>query len=538
MNEGRDLWQKYCAFFDKSFSEQVKYSEKKKEEYFEKWKNTKMAKQLCPKGARVFEDIPLTTYDDYPILHEFGKKIEKLEKTVPRNEGELWWDYYDRIGRQVAPILDGWMVDRYGFCAKTTGTTGKSKWFAHGAMFLNNAITDSLSLVILGTSDDWGITKLKPGDTYLNILAPAPYIAHVLAIGMTRGGIRLVPPVELTDNISDMRKKVGICIKLVRRGERIDMMGGIAPSLKMVCESLIRPVEMYRDYYQSMNFGMAKFVLFLIYLRYKISRRKYKSVRDLLPVKCVACAGVNAKVYFEYLREQFRTDPVNGYGSTEMGYPFGVPPTKHEYLFPILRSHYFEWLSDDGKIVKTNQLEKNRVYELIGSSFGSIMVRYRTGDMLRVTDYRDDGLPYFDFECRKVTLLDFSGYFRISESLIARALIEAGLKATDKWCVHKVMGPKEYLGILMEREWNYSEQEAEKRIYEALYRISPDFQNYVKDFRATKPSEIIRVEYLKKGAFLRYIMKKVKEGVPLGQIKSPTIIAPDKREIPDTLRSI
>ncbi len=78
MNEGRDLWQKYCGFFDKSFSEQVRYSEKKREEYFEKWKKTKMAKQLCPKGARVFEDIPLTTYDDYPILHEFGEKIESL----------------------------------------------------------------------------------------------------------------------------------------------------------------------------------------------------------------------------------------------------------------------------------------------------------------------------------------------------------------------------------------------------------------------------------------------------------------------------
>ena len=33
-------------------------------------------------------------------------------------------------------------------------------------------------------------------------------------------------------------------------------------------------------------------------------------------------------------------------------------------------------------------------------------------------------------------------------------------------------------------------------------------------------------------------MKKVKEGVPLGQIKSPTIIAPDNKEIPDTLRDI
>ena len=83
-----------------------------------------------------------------------------------------------------------------------------------------------------------------------------------------------------------------------------------------------------------------------------------------------------------------------------------------------------------------------------------------------------------------------------------------------------------------------SEQEAEKKIYEALCKASVDFQNYVKDFRVRKPSEIVRVEYLKKGAFLPYIMKKVKEGVPLGQIKSPTIIAPDNKEIPDILRSI
>lgn len=538
MDEGKELWKKYCGFFDKSFSEQLEYNEKKKAEYFEKWKRTKMARQLCPEGVEKFEDIPLTTYDDYPILHEFGKKVEHLSETVPRRKGESLWDYYQRISSKVAPMLDGWMTDRYGVCAKTSGTTGKSKWFAHGVSFLNNAITDSLSLVILGTGDNWGVTRLKSGDRYLNILAPAPYISHIMAMGMTRGGIELVPPVELTDNISDMRKKTGICIKLVRGGERIDIMGGVAPSLKMVCESLVRPTEMYRGYYQSMDFGVAKFVLFLVYLRYKLARRKYKSVRDLLPVKCVACAGVNAKVYFDYLREQFKVDPFNGYGSTEMGYPFGVPPGKHEYLFPMLRSHYFEWLSEDGKIIKTNELEKNKVYELIGTPFGSIMVRYKTGDMFRVVDCRDDGLPYLDFECRKVALLDFFGYFRVSESLITRTLIEAGLSATDRWCVQKVMKPKEYLCVLMEREWSYSEQEAEERIYEALLRVSPDFQNYVRDFRVKKPSEIIRVEYLRKGAFMRYIMKNVKEGVPLGQIKSPTVITPHKNEIGDVLRSI
>jgi len=156
MNEGREFWQKYCAFFDENFSEQLEYNQKKKEEYFEKWKKTKMARQLCPEGVKKFEDVPLTTYDDYPILHKFGKEIEKLEKTVPRNKGELWWDYYDTIGKQVSPMLDGWMVDEYAFCAKTTGTTGKSKWYAHGESFQENISADGIAMMILVGSDGWG----------------------------------------------------------------------------------------------------------------------------------------------------------------------------------------------------------------------------------------------------------------------------------------------------------------------------------------------------------------------------------------------
>lgn len=106
MEDGKKLWKKYCSFLDKSFSEQVEHSERKKEEYFDKWKRTKMAEQLCPEGVKKFEDIPITTYEDYPIIHEFGKKMEELEKTVPRRRGERLWNYYDRIGKQVAPMLE------------------------------------------------------------------------------------------------------------------------------------------------------------------------------------------------------------------------------------------------------------------------------------------------------------------------------------------------------------------------------------------------------------------------------------------------
>ena len=93
MDEGKALWAKYCGFFDKPFSEQVTYNEKQNQEFFDEWKNTKAAKHLCPEGAERFEDIPLTTYDNYPILREFGKKMEQLSETTPRGKEESLWDY-------------------------------------------------------------------------------------------------------------------------------------------------------------------------------------------------------------------------------------------------------------------------------------------------------------------------------------------------------------------------------------------------------------------------------------------------------------
>jgi RecG-like helicase len=77
LGEGEELWKKYCSFFDKPFSEQVEYNNDQMEKYFAKWKKTKIAKKLCPKGVKKLEDVPLTTYDDYPILHEFGEHSER-----------------------------------------------------------------------------------------------------------------------------------------------------------------------------------------------------------------------------------------------------------------------------------------------------------------------------------------------------------------------------------------------------------------------------------------------------------------------------
>jgi len=537
MNEGKELWKKYCGFFDKSFSEQVKYREKKKEEYFEKWKNTKMAKQLCPEGVEKFEDIPITTYKDYPILREFGKKVEHLSSTVPRKKDELLWDYYDRIGKQATSVLEGWMADEYALCAKTTGTTGESKWFVFGKTFEENASMDFMSGLVLMCSDRWGETRLRHGDRMLNNLAPAP---HMAAAGARTWGneVEFVPPIEITDNITDMRKKIATTIKMVKAGERIDLADGIASFLRMICEYFKRPDELYKDYYQSMNWGMAKLLLYFIYLRYKLLYKKPKEITDVLPLKGVGTGGTDAKLYLNYLKSNFEIEPLQGYVCTELGMPMLGFPGKKEYLTPLLRTNYFEFLTDDGEAKKVNEVEKGILYDLVGTPFGSLLARYRMGDLFKVIDFLDNGLPVFECVGRKETLLDFFNYFRLSESTITEAIIKAGIPFSDRWCIYKLMEPGERICVLMEREWECTEKEAEKRIFDALKEVLPDFQNYVRDFKVKDPSKIIKVEYLRKGAFMRYTMKRTKEGVPYGQIKFPRVIPMDKSEMTSLLKSV
>jgi hypothetical protein len=90
----------------------------------------------------------------------------------------------------------------------------------------------------------------------------------------------------------------------------------------------------------------------------------------------------------------------------------------------------------------------------------------------------------------------------------------------------------------MEREWGYSERKASRVVFKALYDMDQYFRNFVRDFKIRDPWEIIEVEYLRKGAFMRYTAKKVKEGAPIGNMKPPKIITPDKMEDINILRSV
>ena len=535
-----DLWKRYCKFYEKDFSEQMDLNRKRMELYFRRWKKTDLAKILYKGDLKSFREVPITRYDDYPMLSEFGRRIINVTKRNPKRPGELFKEYYDRISRKLGSSLNRYMAEPFYLCMKTTGTTGESKWIAHGETFWKNFVQASIATAVISCSDEWGETKLKVGDKCINMNASIPYISGWGAWA-SQTLFKLIPPIKVADNIS-MREKFYLILNTIQKGEKFSLGGGIGSMFYMLCKHFIEPEEFYREYYNSLGFGLKKMLLYLKILQCKLSRKEKKRIVDLLPLKGVLIAGVEARLYIDFFKKEFNIEPLNVYGSTEAGPLMRGDPDRKTDLIPDLRTSYLEFKTEDGEIKELDELKKGEIYEIVVTPFGSILFRYDMEDLLRVIDFRDDGMPIFAFEGRKITVIRLYSWYRVTPNVIVRALSKAGLRSSDKWAVIKLLKPKEHLHFLMEKTWPYSEREAEKIIFNSLLEVDRDiphsgrtFRDYISDFRVKNPSDVVKVEYLKPGTFLRYSMIKAKMGAPLGQYKPPKIIPTEKMEIYETL---
>jgi hypothetical protein len=529
MGDQQPLWNTYCSYFEKDFSEQLEDNETLLTQALEKWSQTKTARMLCPKGISELNDIPITTYGDYPILTEFGTTLQSVIEKTPRKEGESWWEYYKKAEQGPKKLLEGWLPDEYGICIKTTGTAGDSKWIAQGKHFFENHVTASYATTFLICSEEWGSTSLCLGDTLLNNSPPIPFLAGYYAWAI-KDDFNFIPPINITDNITDMKTKMGIILKEIDKGTRFAIAGGYASIFYMFINYIVSPEVLYRDNFQSLPLSVNKILLFFAYLYATVRKSPVTHAREVLPVKGLATAGFDVDLYNEKIKEHFGIYPSNSYGSSELGFNLISVPDDRRKLMPRMRTCYYEYLDETGNVYPIDQVKRDHSYELVGTPFGSLFVRYAIGDIVRVVDFRDDGMPLFIIEGRTSNVIQIGDYFRITEAFAHTILYEAGLRNSDKWAITKSPGPEETLIILMEKDWAYDEREASKRIYHALHDLSEDFQNYVKDYRITSPQEVIRVKYLKKGAFMRYTIKKIKEGAPLGQYKAKKIILPTQRK--------
>lgn len=254
-----------------------------------------------------------------------------------------------------------------------------------------------------------------------------------------------------------------------------------------------------------------------------------------MPLRGVLIGSTDARFYTDFFKEEFGVEPLNSYGSTELGsVMFGRPDRKLDF-FPNLKTNYFEFLDEKGEVRRLSEVKRGEMYELVATPFYSIFVRYRIRDIFRVSDFYDE-MPVFTFEGRTQTMMTIYDYYRVTEDLLAKIIVNAGFKASDRWVATKAITPKEILIILFEREWSLTEREAEKAIFDSMLSIQPEFNTYIRDFNIKNPSEAIKVEFLERGTFTRYAMKQARKNVPLGQFKPPKIISPKRPDILEELK--
>lgn len=532
-----NLWQHYCSFLDKDFKSQVLWNEDYMQGYLNDFKKTKMAGHLCPGGVKSLEDVPLTTHADYSIMHEFGAEMQELTKRIPRKKGEDYASYYDKLSRKMIKMIDGWMADTYSICVKTSGTSGDSKWFIHGETFWKNLVNAAMSVIIICCSSEPGTTALHKGDVILGFSAPVPYLSGYMAKALGMEGVRMIPPVEITDEIPSFKKKMQLAFKHFKQTDKIDIVGGSGSILKLLTLFFVNRKELFKGSYETANPGIRKIILWLLWKYEQAFGKKLNKLKDIINPKGLLLGSFDTELYLDYIQEQLEMEPGNLFGATELGFPLYGRPVNKSALFPDLRTGYFEFLDKYNNIRKIEELEKGKNYELIFTPFKSIVVRYKTGDIFRLAGFQADGLPFFNFESRVINIIDIHNYFRLSLSTAFKALKLAGFPPSNNWAFTKELGPKERLVLLMENEWGLTEKQVANKLFQALKIVDHEFHNYINDFKISNPEDVISVQYLRRGAFRRYVDIKMKQGVPFGRIKPFRIITPENFDIIKILRS-
>lgn len=538
--EGEEIWNKYCSFLYENFQKQIEYNEKKAGEYFKGLRNTRILETLGAKDAKNIGQVPITTYDDYPFLDVFGERVKKLEASIPKSKDETLAEYHMRIGRIAAESIKHYIPGEFEIYVKTSGTTARSKWIIHTRLSREITSEFGIACLAMACSNRIGDTYLRFGDTGLNTCAPPPYISGWVYHYLNKiFKFKIYPPLEVTDRISDIKQRMLMVLnKIDMMKERIAFIMSTGSLLYMLVKYITDRRSFYRDYFESLDIGIAKLYMFSKFIQTKLFWEP-KNVKEVLPVKGLMCAGYDSKPYIELFKSSFGVEPLNAYGSSELVLLMYGTVENRSNLIPDLRAGYLEFIdTESGNILKVDEIKKGKKYSLVATYFGGCLVRYRIGDTFKVEDLRDDGMPIFSFEGREGYTIDLYGYFRIDEGLALRVMMKAGFTPSEKWCFAKIIGANEYIHVLMENEWDTTEEIATKRIFNALLEDSPDFRNFVRDFRIKNPSDVIKVEYLRKGAFIRYSNLRSKMGSPYGQMKPPRIIPTHKMEIFETLRRI
>jgi len=270
--------------------------------------------------------------------------------------------------------------------------------------------------------------------------------------------------------------------------------------------------------------------------------------RDIWKLKVITSMGTDCAVFRDKIELLWGRKPLNVYGNTEScviatqtwDYQDMVFFPNLNFLEFIPEEEYIRSGEDRGyhpKTVLLDEVRPGKNYELVITSLhGGIMVRYRLGEIVRITSLSNDklgiNLPQMEVEGRADDLIDL-GFMRLNERVIWEALENTGIPYKE-WTAHKEFHDMPRLKLYIELSPGYytSSQDIADRVYQAIKQLKDGLYVYrdIQSIERLIDFKPIEVSILPSGVFSAYKKVQQRTGALIGDWKPPHI-NPTRRDL-------
>jgi hypothetical protein len=372
---------------------------------------------------------------------------------------------------------------------------------------------------------------LAKGDRFLYGMAPRPYTSGTWAQRADSEGIlRFLPPMDEAEQLSfEERVRKGFDLAL---SEGLDLFYGLGSVLLAVGEQFsqrAQGVDLRRLATRPrLLLRMARALV-----RSKLAGRPVLP-KDLWRIKGLACAGVDAEVYRERIKEMWGRYPLHIYSTSEsilialQTWDFGAMTFVPHFNFFEFIPQEERWRAEQipgyqPQTILLDQVRPRERYEVVVTNLlGGPFVRYRVGDVVEITALRNEALgidiPQMVFFARAEDVIDVAGFTRLTEHAVWQAVEDAGV-SNEGWTVRLEQGARPTLSLYLELRNGGRPDPAwvTAAVHEALKRIDSDYAD-LESMLGWRP---LCVTLLPSGTFRRYKAKQQAAGVDLVHQRPP-----------------
>jgi hypothetical protein len=510
IRQGRteEVWQRCCGFIDLSLEEFMQIQKRLLLEQIGLLRKCELGRRVMggamPTTVEEFrEQVPLTTYADYaPYL------LRRRKGVLP--EKPLLWQH-------------------------TSGRSGeyRFKWIPLTNRQYQEMGPAMLSSLIFSSCKQRGDVTLREHDKYLYALAPAPYLSGVAGHRVEEECLLdFLPPLHEAEKMefSDTVQQ-GFKLALF---EGLDVCGAMASLMVAIGERFSQG---------NGNINIKPFLrkpralLRLVkgFMKSKLARRPMLP-KDIWSLKGVVAGGTDNTIFMDKIKEMWGRYPLNVYAFTE-ALVVAVQTWDYQGMTFIPHLNFLEFIPEEEslksredptyqpKILLLDEVSVGKNYELVITNFlGGAMVRYKVGDMIRITSLRNEQLnidiPQMVFYSRVDDLIDLAGFTRLTEKVIWQAIENSRVACTD-WTVRKEVKDSHKLHLYLElKEKGYGQEEyIALNIHQRLKELDSDYAD-LESFTGLIPLEIT---LLPDNAFQSYRLQQQAAGADLIRLRVPHI---------------